>query len=382
MKNFLILIMVVLSILSCSHDSENNVLPDFEEDSLFISEAFPLLDFNRPVDLQYEGDYLYVVEQQGIIRVFNNDPTEENTGTFLDITSRVDDNGGEEGLLGLAFHPDFIQNGYFFINYTTSQSTTRVSRFTANNHQTEANPASEMVLLEFDQPYNNHNGGQLVFGPDGYLYIAVGDGGLGGDPLDHGQKTTSLLGSILRIDINNPDFGKNYGIPSDNPFAGNQSGQREEIFAYGLRNPWRMSFDYGTGQLWVGDVGESQNEEIDIVEVGINYGWNIMEGDNCFHSNCDQSGLTLPYFSYDHSNGDGSITGGYVYHGNIRSLVGRYIYADFTSGRIWSLETGSVSPNNTLLFDTSYKITTFGMDSEQELYFCSLDGKIYKISSK
>lgn len=380
-----LLITAGLVLLGCSEDSDTNVIPDPDGDSLFISEAFPFLDFNRPVDLQHKGDnYLYVVEQPGVIRVFNNDPAEENTDIFLDITSSVDDSGGEEGLLGLAFHPNFIQNGYFFINYTTSQSTTRVSRFSANSqNQLEADPLSELVLLEFNQPFGNHNGGQLVFGPDGYLYISVGDGGSGGDPQGHGQNITTLLGNILRIDVDNPASGLNYGIPGDNPFAGNQSGQREEIYAYGLRNPWRMSFDSGTGQLWVGDVGQNQFEEISIVENGGNYGWKIMEADNCFSSNnCDQNGLIAPYFGYDHSNGDGSITGGYVYRGLVSMLAGRYIYADYTSGRIWALETGSSNPENTLLFDTSHRITTFGVDSQQELYFCSIGGKVFKIGAE
>jgi len=383
-KKFFSLAILSLWIFSCSDDGDTSIIPGPEADSLIVVDAFPLLDFNRPVDLQHTGDHhLYVVEQPGVIRVFENDPETETSGIFLDITSLVDDSGGEEGLLGLAFHPEYPQNGYFYVNYTTSQSTTRISRFEADPPNQTANPVSELVLLEFNQPFGNHNGGQLVFGPNDYLYIAVGDGGSGGDPQGHGQNTATLLGSILRIDVDKPDTGLNYGIPADNPFSGNQTGDREEIFAYGLRNPWRMSFDSQTGQLWVGDVGQNQFEEISIVENGGNYGWKIMEADDCFQSsNCDQDGLIAPYFGYSHGNGDGSITGGYVYRGSINMLAGKYIYADYTSGRIWALETDGANPENALLFDTNHRITSFGVDNQQELYFCSIGGKVYKFGAE
>jgi glucose/arabinose dehydrogenase len=345
---------------SCSEDPDSQIGP--EGDSLQIVEAFPLLDFNRPVDLQNHGDdNLYIVEQRGVIQVFRN----------------------EEGLLGLAFHPDFAQNGYFYVNFTTDQSTSKISRFQVDlQDPLVANPASELILMEFPQPFGNHNGGQLAFGPDGYLYIAVGDGGSGGDPQGHGQNTSTVLGSILRIDVDNPLGSLNYGIPTSNPFADNQSGARAEIFAYGMRNPWRMNFDTETGLLWVGDVGQNELEEIDVVENGGNYGWRIMEATDCFQSNnCDQSDLTPPYFNYDHDSGDLSITGGIVYRSSIASLDGWYVYADYASGRIWALETGSTNPENQLLFDTNHRITTFGTDHLQELYFCSLSGKIYKITT-
>ncbi len=370
-------------IFSCSDDPEDPIIPDPDEDNIIVTEAFPMLDFSRPVDMQSNGsDYLYVVEQQGIIRVFMNDPEVQTSEIFMDISSSVDNSDNEEGLLGLAFHPGFQQNGYFFVNYTTAQSTTRISRFEANvQNQLEADPASELLLIEFNQPFGNHNGGQLAFGPDGYLYISTGDGGSGGDPQGHGQNTQTLLGNILRIDVDNPADGLNYGIPSDNPFVDNQSGAREEIFAYGLRNPWRMSFDSGTGDLWVGDVGQNQFEEINIVELGGNYGWKVMEAEDCFQSsNCDQQDLIAPYFNYSHDNGDGSITGGYVYRGSITNFAGWYMYADYTSGRIWGLETGTTNPQNILLYDTNHRITTFGVDNAHELYFCSIAGKIYKFS--
>jgi hypothetical protein len=383
-RRFFILVVGTLYIFSCSEDSDPSIIPGPEADSLLLINAFPLLDFARPVDLQHTGDdHLYVVEQPGVIRVFENDPETATSGIFLDITSEVDNRGNEEGLLGLAFHPEYPQNGYFFVNYTTFQSTTRISRFEADPQNQTANPASELVLLEFNQPFSNHNGGQLAFGPDGYLYIAAGDGGSGGDPQGNGQNTGTLLGNILRIDVDNPASGLNYGIPADNPFSNNQTGAREEIYAYGLRNPWRISFDSQTGQLWVGDVGQNQFEEISIVENGGNYGWKIMEADDCFQSsNCDQNGLIAPHFGYSHSNGDGSITGGYVYRGPISKLAGWYIYADYTSGRIWALETSGANPENNLLFDTNHRITSFGVDNAQELYFCSIGGKVYKIGAE
>ena len=384
MKFFhLLALLGAVYIFSCSEDSEPGFIPDPEEDSLIITEAFPSLDFNRPVDLQSNGDnQLYVVEQRGVIQVFENDPATTTKNVFLDIQSRVDASANEEGLLGLAFHPDFTQNGYFFVNYTTQQETTRISRFsTTTPGGSEVDPDSELILMEFPQPFTNHNGGQLAFGMDGYLYISVGDGGSGGDPQGHGQNTATLLGSILRIDVDVQDEGLNYGIPDSNPLVGNQSGSREEIFAYGLRNPWRMSFDHETGDLWTADVGQNEFEEIDIIESGGNYGWKITEASSCFQSNdCDKTGLIDPYFEYDHNNGDGSITGGYVYRGtSIPSLVGWYVYADFLTGRVWILETGATDPRNILVQDTNHRISTFGVDSQQELYFCSLDGGIFKI---
>jgi len=367
----------------CEDNSNAPIFSGPDGDSLQIVEAFPLLDFNRPVDLQNNGDAnLFVVEQRGVVQVFRSDPDTENTNIFLDITSVVDDRDKEEGLLGLAFHPDYSQNRYFYTNYTTSSGTTRISRFEVDaQNPLVAAPSSELVLLEFTQPFGNHNGGQLAFGPDGYLYIAVGDGGSGGDPQGHGQNTSTLLGSILRIDVDNPSGNLNYGIPTDNPFAGNQSGAREEIFAYGLRNPWRMSFDIETGLLWTGDVGQNEFEEIDIIENGGNYGWRIMEAFDCFQSaNCDQSGLIKPYYHYKNDNINASITGGIVYRSSIVSLTGWYVYADYASGRIWALESVSTTPENLLLFDSNLRITSFGRDNLGEVYFCSHGGKIYKFS--
>lgn len=367
------------------------LLPAQEEVDLV--NAFPNISFTNPVFLTHAGDgsdRIFVVERQGIIRVFPNDPDVSTTDVFLDIGGRVNSDGGEMGLLGLAFYPDFQNNDYFYVNYTAGSGSSRrtvVSRFNVdaqNPNQADAN--SEFMLLQVSQPFSNHNAGMIAFGPDGYLYIALGDGGSGGDPEKNGQDPQTLLGSILRIDVDNPDAGLNYGIPSDNPFVNNPNG-RDEIFAYGFRNPWRFSFDFETGQLWAGDVGQSDWEEIDLVEIGENYGWNIMEGKHCYPpsiSNCDMSGLTLPVVEYPQENTDNcSVTGGYVYRGALRpEFDGAYIYGDYCSARIWLLryESGKVTADS-LLFDGSFALSSFGVDQNNELYFLQYGaGDIYRFS--
>jgi len=351
-----------------------------------IENAFPNLSFTRPVDLQHAGDgseRLFVVEQEGRILVFDNDPAVSGTKLFLDIRPRIDTRGNEEGLLGLAFHPEYASNGYFYVNYTaTNPDRTVISRFEVSENDPDAADAgSETVLLEFAQPYSNHNGGQVAFGPDGYLYIATGDGGSGGDPQNNAQNRSNLLGKILRIDVDNPEAGKEYGIPGDNPFAGNTEGYAEEIYAWGLRNPWRFSFDTETGRLWTGDVGQNRFEEVDIIENGKNYGWRIMEGFSCFNpsSGCDQTGLTLPVIEYGRDQG-ASITGGYVYRGSsVPELQGKYIYADFVTGRIWGLTyNGPGDVDNELLLSSNQNIASFGTDADNELYICTFGGSIFR----
>lgn len=352
-----------------------------------LQQAFPALSFTRPVDLQHPGDgtnRLFVVEQRGVISVFENDPAAASKTTFLDIQERVDDSSNEEGLLGLAFHPDYENNGYFYVNYTaTGPDRTLISRFKVSaNNPNAAEPDSEVVIITIPKPFSNHNAGQLAFGPnDGYLYITTGDGGSGGDPQGNGQNRQTLLGSILRIDVDTTAPGLQYSIPPTNPFVGNTQGYREEIYAWGVRNPWRMSFDLVTGWLWAADVGQNAWEEIDIIENGKNYGWNIMEGNHCYNppTGCNTAGLTLPVWEYSHNLGN-SVTGGYVYRGpGVPELVGKYIYADFGSGRIWALEYDGVNPAvNNQLIDTPLLIASFGVDQNQELYICAFDGKIYR----
>ncbi len=350
-----------------------------------VEVAFPNLSFDQPVGIHNAGDgtnRLFVLERKGVIQVFENRGNVTATTLFLDIRDRVNSAGSEEGLLGLAFHPDYANNGYFYVDYTASNpKRTIIARFSVD--QTDPNQADRnngMVMLEVIQPYSNHNGGQITFGPDGYLYIAMGDGGSAGDPEGNGQSLFTLLGKILRIEVDATSGNLNYSIPSDNPFVGNPQGYREEIYVYGLRNPWRFSFDFQTGWLWAADVGQNRVEEIDFIEEGKNYGWNIMEGNLCYNpsESCNQTGLEMPIWTYGHDQGN-SITGGFVYRGEgLSDLVGSYIYADFGSGRIWSLRYDGVNaPTNKQLSDTNLSITSFGLDEENELYFCAFDGKIY-----
>lgn len=365
--------------------SANITLPK----NISLKDAFPNLTFTMPVELVSPEDGTnrnFVVEQKGKIRVFANNEEVKSAEIFLDIESKVT-SGGERGLLGLAFHPSYKDNGFLYVNYTRNNAglETVISRFTVSKTDPgKANPASEQVLLTFKQPYNNHNGGKVAFGPDGYLYIAVGDGGSGGDPQKNGQNRASLLGKILRIDVNKTSGSLRYAIPADNPYKGNKEGFREEIYAYGLRNPWRFSFDKETGRLWAGDVGQNKIEEIDIVEKGQNYGWNTMEAEECFgNPDCDKSDLTLPVWSYRQGPLTGSsITGGYVYRGTaIPSLQGKYIYGDYVTGNIWALTPiEGEKYSNALLLKHKGTISSFGEDSASELYVCSYgDGKIYRL---
>ena len=380
------LFLILLLFGFCSDNDRNNTDATVPDASYKTIEAFPNLTFKRPVDLQHAGDNsnrIFVVEQEGVISVFPNADEVSSKTTFLDIRGKVDDSGNEEGLLGLAFHPDYETNGFFYVNYTASNpDRTVISRFKVSANANQADATSELEILTFAQPYSNHNGGQVSFGPDGYLYIAVGDGGSGGDPHDNGQNRSTLLGSILRIDVNKQEGGKKYGIPADNPFAGNNNGYRDEIYAYGLRNPWRFSFDPANGRLWTGDVGQNAYEEIDIIEKGGNYGWNVMEGNHCFEprNGCNRTGLKLPIHEYDRDEGI-SVTGGFVYRGpTVKSLEGKYIYADYATRRIWAIEHSDITrPVNTLLAEADFNISSFGVDQNNELYLCGFDGKIYRM---
>jgi glucose/arabinose dehydrogenase len=354
--------------------------------SIEVERVFPDLSFQEMTNLVQPddtSDLIFVTEQGGVIYSFSfNNPQQANV--FLDITGRVNRGGNEEGLLGLVFDSGYQENGYFYVYYSAADPTRSVlSRFNLDQENMDvADPESEVIIMEIEQPYSNHNAGQLAFGPDGYLYIALGDGGSAGDPLGNGQNLGTLLGSILRINVNELSGPGDYGIPADNPFVG-VGGAREEIWAFGLRNPWRFSFDLETGLLWVGDVGQSAWEEIDIITKGANYGWNTMEGSHCYSpaTGCNQSGLTLPVVEYDHSQGC-SVTGGYVYRGDqIASLQGYYVYGDYCSGNIWALAyDGSVVTENKLLVDSGLSITSFGEDLAGNLYILDRQGGIYTLA--
>lgn len=330
------------------------------EDALTL---VPIWDgFESPVGLVTAAgieDKLYVIEQDGRILELDRKSPQQAAKLVLDLTERVYNEGSEQGLLGLAFHPSYPDNDYAYVNYTTKQGTV-IARYTFKEGQ--GDPDSELVLLSYDQPYSNHNGGQLAFGPDGLLYIASGDGGSRGDPNNNAQESSSLLGKILRIDVDAAD-------------------PKPEIYAYGLRNPWRFSFDPETGELWAADVGQNKLEEINLITEGGNYGWRLKEASACYEpaEGCETGELIDPIWEYPRSEGQ-SITGGYVYRGQIAELQGRYLYGDFASGKIWALrreQGGQVE--NRLLMESGLPIASFGVDQEQELYVVAYDGTIYQL---
>jgi glucose/arabinose dehydrogenase len=342
--------------------------------------------FSRPVAVRQARDgsgRLFVVEQDGRIVVVEEGTVRNEP--FLDIVSHVQSGGNEQGLLGLAFHPKFEENGYLFVDYThdpagSGPDVTRVSRFTVSAEDPNlADPGSEVVLLQFDQDFSNHNGGELQFGPDGYLYIATGDGGSARDPNARAQDLGSFLGKLLRIDV---DGGTPYAVPPDNPFV-NTPAARPEIWAYGLRNPWRFSFDRATGDLFIGDVGQNEIEEIDLQPAsssgGENYGWSCREGDSQVDFNpCDGSPLIAPILVYNHQLGC-SVTGGYRYRGAITAMNGLYVFGDYCSGRIWfASETGGEWSAEEWA-GTGISISSFGEDENGELYVADLiRGEVYR----
>ncbi len=348
---------------------------------------------SQPVDIAHANDdRLFIVERGGLIKIVYPNGSVEST-PFLDIDARVNSSAGERGLLGLAFHPDYETNGYFFVNYTDSGGDTKVSRFSRDaNNPNLADPNSEKLIYAVDQPFTNHNAGDIAFGPDGYLYIPLGDGGSGGDPGDRSQATLNPLGKILRLDIDT-DENTPYAIPSDNPFLGSST-VLDEVWAIGLRNPWRFSFDRETGDMWIGDVGQNAWEEIDFQPAsstgGENYGWRCYEGNDVFNLNgvCpDANTLTYPVFVYPHldDNVCRSVTGGFVYRGNNHpDLEGYYVYADFCTGIIGGIAPdgeGGWNHDNLLDWNNS-QIVTFGEDAEGELYFAAIgQGIIYQVKT-
>ncbi len=344
-----------------------------------------LSGFKNPVGVYPADDgsgRLFIVEQRGTIQVRR--PGQQSAKTFLDISDRVT-SGGELGLLGLAFHPNFAENSRFFVNYTTRTGGlhTAISEFRVNDKPDEADARIERILLTIPQPYSNHNGGEIGFGPDGMLYIAMGDGGSGNDPHGNGQNLATMLGKILRIDVDRSEGKKSYGVPPDNPFVTRKSAA-PEVWAYGLRNPWRFAFDPLTGWLFAGDVGQNAREEIDVVKKGGNYGWSVMEGTICtpgVNPKCKSKGLEPPILDYPRSDGT-TVIGGRVYRGQtIPSLCGVYVYGDFGNGRIWGLryDGGAVLEQQKLL-ESGRSISAFGQDEQRELYVVDYGGDILKIA--
>lgn len=328
----------------------------------------------RPVDLQADGSgRLFVIEKPGRIRILQDGQLLDQP--FLDITDRVGSQGNEQGLLGLAFHPQYAENGRFFVNYTNNNGDTVLARFQVSTVPNSADPNTELRLLGVDQPFANHNGGVLAFGPDGYLYAGLGDGGSAGDPMGNGQNTNTLLGKILRMDV---DSAEPYVVPSDNPFG-------NEIWAYGLRNPWRLSFDKVTGDLYIGDVGQGVWEEIDFLAAGsaggTNFGWDFREGAHDYEGGGPE-GMIDPVAEYTHPEGGCSVTGGYVYRGSMPEWNGIYLYGDYCTGIIWGLIRSNDGWQKQLLFDVDVTITSFGQDEAGEVYLVSDTGTIYRLSQK
>lgn len=347
--------------------------------------------FDDPVDIAHCGDSrLFIVERDGKIWTVDTLGV-KSAEPFLDIDARVNSTNNEQGLLGLAFHPNYAENGYFYVYYTrTTDGDNRVSRFSRlGSNPDKGDPDSELILFTQDDIAWNHNGGQLHFSPnDGYLYVSLGDGGGGGDPQNSGQTKNTLLGKILRLDVDNPAPGLNYGIPPDNPFVGNTQ-YRAEIWSLGWRNPWRYSFDRLTGDMWVGDVGQGLWEEVDYEPAGAggrNYGWRCYEGTHTYNtSGCPgASSFTMPFYEYSHSGGNGcSVTGGYIYRGSkYPDLYGRYLFADYCSGRWWQTRRNADGSFTTQVLAnlTGYEYSAFGEDRNGELYVAGLStGRIYKI---
>jgi glucose/arabinose dehydrogenase len=330
---------------------------------------------------------LFVLEQHGAIRIVQEGQILPEP--FLDITPQVTSTGNEQGLLGLAFHPRYTENGYFYVNYTRTDGDTIIARFQVSAENPNlADPASETQLMHIPQPFANHNGGAVVFGPDGYLYLALGDGGAAGDPQGNGQSLDTLLGKILRIDVDAQDTaGRLYGIPADNPFS--DGGGLPEIWAYGLRNPWRIAFDRLTGDLYFADVGQNQWEEVNYLPAGspggANFGWDYFEGTHSYEGQLP-SGTTVvaPVAEYSHAEGGCSITGGFVYRGpSLPAFQGVYLYGDFCTGLIWGLlRSPDGGWQNALLFQNAGRITSFGEDEAGELYLLDRSGVVYILTGK
>ena len=352
-----------------------------------FAEVFGGREFDRPVEIGAypvgpepgSGPGMFVAEQEG--RIFVLHPDGNGAVELLDISEQVSRFGNEEGLLSVALDPRFEETGHLWVYYSVrgSPAMTRLSRFTVGlDDPLRVEEGSEHMIIEVEQPYSNHNGGAIRFGPDGMLYLGYGDGGSGGDPRGHGQNLATLLGSIIRIDVRDASNAAPYTIPADNPFVGVE-GARAEIWAYGLRNPWRMEFDPETGALWAADVGQQEIEEIDRIERGGNYGWNRLEGTRCFQpaQDCDPTGTVLPVAEYTHNLGC-SVTGGVVYRGDaVPEIVGHYLFSDFCSGRLWVLPLGggevvevAVAPG---------QVSSFGTDADGEVYLLTFDGPVLRI---
>ncbi len=364
------LLLAVFLLLACGDSTEPGNTP------LQLAAVEVVNGLNRPVHLTAPvGDArLFVVEQPGRIRIVQDGqllPT-----PFLDIDSIVRSTGNEQGLFSLAFHPQYAANGFFYVNFTNENGDTRVARYTVTGNANVADPGSRKVILAIDQPFGNHNGGQIAFGPDGMLYVGTGDGGSGGDPLGHGQNLNTLLGALLRIDV---DSGDPYAVPGDNPFG-------DEIWGFGLRNPWRFSFDAPSAMIYIGDVGQNAWEEVNVAPANSaarNYGWNVMEGNGCFGGgSCNQTGMTLPVIVYPTGSEGCSVIGGYVYRGAaLPDIIGHYFYSDWCNGWLRSFKYvgGAATEQTEWNVGDIGNVLSFGVDGNGELYILSQNGRVYRL---
>ena len=395
-RKLTLLFLLQLLLAACGGSGDSSAIsgpappPPSPTPVIAVQPAFTQLSFSQPLWMAQapgDGSNWYVAERGGVIRIFPNDPNTPSSNVFLDIDARVDSSAGEGGLLGVAFHPDYPVVNEVYVSYTSNNGglISNVSRFLTLDGGLTLNAATEEILLQVAQPRSNHNGGNLAFGPDGFLYAGFGDGGGSGDPDGFAQDKTNLHGSIVRIDV---DGSAPFDVPGDNPFAGNAncvqgfgSADCPEIFAWGLRNPWRFSFDRNAGTLWVADVGQGDWEEVNRVALGDNLGWNIREGAHCFPpgSSCSDNFID-PVTEYDHSLGQ-SITGGYVYRGSaVSALAGWYVFGDFVSGRLFAVAANAAmgtSPDE--LLDTSLSIASFAEDIDGELYIVDFGGTLHQL---
>lgn len=387
-----VLLLLVITLWAMATMPQVTLHAENNAPEISLKRFFDQLRFINPILLTNSGDgtnRIFVAEQDGMVRVFQNFELISDSRVFLDIREKINSIGNEQGLLGLAFDPNYASNGYFYVYHTEyGVDSTALMRYSVSTDPNIADTASGLLLARFDQPFTNHNGGGMVFGPDGFLYLGLGDGGLFSDPRGHAQNTSTLLGSVIRIDVSASTEAEPYRVPQDNPFFNKttvprpgQLSERPEIWAYGLRNPWRMSFDDVTSELWLGDVGENSREEINIIQPSLNYGWNLSEGSECFKtSDCDLSQFELPVFEYKHSDGNCSITGGHVYRGGrLPSLSGHYVFADYCSGRVWAIRhKNGITSDPYLLVDSNFMIPSFGMDELGEIYVLSSAGGVYR----
>lgn len=390
MKRVILILLLLIATVASAQDEEVNTEPILYRDAIPAVDTLTfepvITNLVRPLYVTHAGDgtgRLFVLEQRGRINVWDG----ESLAIFMDISNLISQEAlgtgyTERGLLGLAFHPDYAENGTFFVYYTDTTGATAIARYTVSDDPNMADLASGEVIFTTNQPYANHNGGHMAFDADGYLYVALGDGGSAGDPLDAGQNPDLLLGSILRLDVNTET---GYAIPEDNPFVGAERGANE-VWSYGLRNPWRFSFDRATDDMYIGDVGQAQWEELNFEPAdslgGLNYGWKFFEATRVYQGGGNQDETVIPFTEYNHAQGNCSVTAGYVYRGELLpDWNGVFFYGDYCSGRMWTAyRTDADTWVSDVLTDTDFQISSFGEDEDGELYIVNYGGSVLRVT--